>query len=132
MEEKRPKQTRTSGREHKVINVTLPEETLEQLAAVESTLPGIKGRSATIRYLADKEYESLRREGVLSPPAEVVKTAGGWGLARRTPAGLEIVGEYPTRKRAEAAAAGKAEPDPGPETKPKPKAKAETKARRRS
>lgn len=56
-----PRQTRTAGRKSPMLSITMPPEYWDKLRAIEEDAPGIKGYSAVVRYLIDKEHKALRR-----------------------------------------------------------------------
>lgn len=57
----KPVQNR-SERNHKLVTVALPLEYLDKLARIEAAAPGVDNRSATIRYLIDREIDRLETE----------------------------------------------------------------------
>lgn len=104
-EAKKPKQDRYAGRVNKLRTVGLSDAHLGMLKAIEAARPGLSGVSATVRALIEEEHARLM--AAAPPKVHVVKSPGGWTVARYSPAGgLELLSEHKTRKVAEAAAKG--------------------------
>lgn len=93
------RQGRVEGRRSPMVNVTLTTGHLARLDAIVATMG--ETRSAAIRRMIDREHAWL---GLDAARIEVAKSAGGWVVARHSPAGLELLSEHKTRRAAERAA----------------------------